>query len=85
MDDNNGLDPERTPLRSSILLVITGVIVIAAAIFVAQNSEPIPVQFLMVEGSVPLWLLIVAAMALGAALGWVVSRIRARRRRDEDE
>ncbi|MGI9584498.1 MAG: LapA family protein, partial [Acidimicrobiia bacterium] len=85
MDDNNELDVERTPRRGSILLVITGVIVIAAAIFIAQNSETIPVQFLMVKGSVPLWLLIVVAMALGAGLGWVVSRMRRRRRRIEDE
>jgi uncharacterized integral membrane protein len=86
VDDNDaGLGTEPTPQRGSIVLIAAGFIVIAVAIFIAQNSETIPVQFLVFQGSVPLWLLIVVAMVLGATLGWVIGLVRRRRKQTVDE
>ena len=86
MDENDaGLGTETTAQRGSIVLIAAGFIVIAVAIFIAQNSETIPVQFLIFHGSVPLWLLIVVAMVLGATLGWVIALVRRRRKQTVDE
>lgn len=74
-----------TNRKRSFVLVVAGLIVIAVAVFIAQNSEAIPIQFLTFEGSVPLWVLIVVAMVLGAILAWVVSMVLRRQRRIDKE
>lgn len=86
MDENEEeLRADDAPRKRSFVLIVAGLIVIAVAVFIAQNSEAIPIQFLAFEGSVPLWLLIVVAMALGAVLAWVVMMVLRRRKRIVEE
>jgi len=62
-------------------LIITGVVAVAAVIFIVQNSEDAAVEFLVFNATVPLSLVIVVSMALGAVLGWFVAYMRRRRKR----
>jgi len=82
-DNEHGAVEEESGARQSAWLVIAGIIVIAVAIFIAQNAEDVPIQFLFFEGSVPLWLIIVTALVLGAILGQVFFYLRRRRKRKE--
>ena len=50
--------------KRSIWLAISGLIVVLLAIFIAQNIEDVPIEFLWFSGDVPLVLIIVIAMLL---------------------
>lgn len=70
--------------RVSAWLVIAGLIVVAVAIFIAQNGDDVPIQFLWFTGEVPLWLLIVISLVAGAILGQVGLYLRRRRKRHRE-
>lgn len=76
---------EESGSRQSAGLVVAGIIIIAVAIFIAQNAEDVPIKFLFFEGSVPLWLIIVVTLVLGAILGQVFLYLRRRRKRKEEK
>lgn len=76
---------EESGARQSAWLVIAGIIIIAVAIFIAQNAEDVPIQFLFFEGLVPLWLIIVTTLVLGAILGQVFFYLRRRKKRKDEE
>ncbi|MGI9666167.1 MAG: lipopolysaccharide assembly protein LapA domain-containing protein [Acidimicrobiia bacterium] len=67
--------------KAPIGLVIAGLIVIAVAIFVSQNTDEVEIQFLVFSGSVPLWFLIVIFVVLGMVLGQALAWLRRRRKR----
>jgi uncharacterized integral membrane protein len=69
--------------KASAGLVIAGLIVIAVAIFVAQNTESIDFEFLVFNFSMPLWLVLVIVFALGAVVGQGAMWLRRRRRRKD--
>ena len=80
-DDERTYESVRPSRRQAIWLGIAGVIVVAVAIFVGQNGEEVSVSFLWFSGEVPLWLLIVVALVLGAILGQVGLYLRRRSKR----
>ena len=80
-DDERAYESVRPSRRQAIWLGIAGVIVVAVAIFVGQNGEEVSVRFLWFSGEVPLWLLIVIALVLGAILGQVGLYLRRRSKR----
>lgn len=84
-DNEHGVVEGESGERQSAWLVIAGIIVIAIAIFIAQNAENVPIEFLFFNGSIPLWLIIVTALVLGAVLGQVFFYLRRRRKRNERE
>jgi uncharacterized integral membrane protein len=60
---------------------LLGLVALVLIIFVLQNTDRAALDFLLWEGSFPVWTMIVAAAALGFAGGWIVGRIdRADRR-----
>ena len=67
--------------KRSIWLAISGLIVVLLAIFIAQNIEDVPIEFLWFSGDVPLVLIIVIAMLLGAILGQTILFLRRRQKR----
>ncbi len=85
MADETGGDPsgDREYKESGLPLglIITGIVAVAAVIFILQNRETVKMEFLFFSGSVPLSLVIIIAMALGAVLGWFNGHIRRRRKR----
>lgn len=66
--------------RGIATLVGAAVIAVVLAAFVVQNGSRTEVQWLFVEQSSPLWLVIVVSAVAGAALsevlGWLIRRRR---------
>jgi uncharacterized integral membrane protein len=66
--------------RRLAVAAVAALIVIAFVIFVSQNGEDVVIEFLNVDSTVPLWLLVLIAMLAGAVLWGGLSSIRRRRR-----
>jgi len=65
-------------------LVVLAAVALLLVIFVLQNTDRAQIDFLVWNGSFPLWTLIVVAAVLGLVGGWVVGRIRGADRRARD-
>ncbi len=77
-------DREYVESGFSFGLIIAGIISVAAVIFALQNSEEALVEFLFFSATVPLSVVIVISMIMGAVLGWFLSFMRRRRKRNLD-
>lgn len=77
-------DNEYVERGSSMGLIIAGIVSVAAVVFALQNSEEASVEFLFFTATVPLSVVIVISMVLGAILGWFIGFMRRRRRRKLD-
>jgi uncharacterized integral membrane protein len=75
-DDDLG-HQEVQPLRLGRWIVV-GLVVVVVLVFVGQNREDATVQFLWMEGQLSLWVVALAAAALGAVVGLVAGRRRRR-------
>ena len=85
-EDRNGSDRRRgdwTERREGpgVKLLLLGLVALVLIIFVVQNTDRAALDFLLWDGSFPLWTMIVAAAALGFAGGWIVGRINRADRR----
>lgn len=67
-----GRRARRFPLRYRIALIL----VVLAAIFVAQNRARVPVDVLWVHSSSPLWLLLTIIFVFGLLTGRLLHRRR---------
>lgn len=76
---NEGADRQRNIFAT----VVGGIIAVVVIIFVVQNTEEVQVQWLGLDWSMPLWLLILIVMLLGVALGWLARWRQVRRRRKD--
>lgn len=77
---------EEAKESTGIATVITAAVIAVALIaFIGQNRDDTEVSWLFLDGTWPLWLVIVIAAVLGAVLsevlGWMIRR---RRRRQAD-
>ena len=63
-----------------IWLIIAGVLLVLAVIFVLQNTESITMEFLMFEHSMPLWVMLVVFFAVGFVMAEIWGYLRRRRR-----
>lgn len=59
------------------------IVAIAAVLFVFQNTEEVPFNFLWFEFTWPLWIILVAAMLAGAIIFWGAAARRRRRKRKQ--
>lgn len=72
------------PSESTGLTTVIGAAVVAVALiaFIGQNRDDTEVNWLFLDGTWPLWLVIVVAAVLGAVLsevlGWLIRRRRRR-------
>jgi lipopolysaccharide assembly protein A len=57
-----------------------GIIAILALIFILQNREDLPVNFLWLDIKAPLWVWLAIMFLAGGAVGWIASRNRIRRK-----
>jgi uncharacterized integral membrane protein len=62
-------------------LLVIALIVAAVLLVVFQNTEDVTLSFLTFDFTMPLWLVLVIFLVLGAVLGQVFEALRARRRR----
>ena len=77
-------EPMKTNMQVSPRMIITGVGLIIAVVFIAQNTERVPMEFLWFDVEWPLWVIMVAMLLVGAAVGQAVVYMRARRKRKAD-
>jgi len=80
-DNERGIEDSASKVPGA--LIIAGIIVIAVAIFVAQNTEDVNFEFLWFNFEWPLWLVLVLVFVLGAFVGQGLMWLRRRRRRSE--
>ncbi|MCL1601774.1 MAG: LapA family protein [Actinomycetia bacterium] len=86
-DDSGGMqqgDKEYTDKGMSFGAIIAVIVGVAALIFIFQNSKQQDVNFLFFSATVPLSVVIVISMLLGAIIGWFFGYMRRRRRRRHD-
>ena len=67
--------------RNIFAAVAAGIVGFVLLVFIFQNTESVEVQWLFLSLSMPLWVLIVLVLALGATLGWIVRWLVNRRSR----
>lgn len=61
-------------------LIVGGVALVLALIFIVQNSEPVQTTFYFWDAETRLWVVILVSLVLGALLGQVVPAVIRRRR-----
>lgn len=66
-------------------VIIAGLALLAAAIFIAQNNDPTETRFLFLSGEPRLFNVILVSMLLGAALGQIVPIFIRRRRKKKQK
>ena len=76
------LRDERDPLRSSrtsgawIAVVLSIVLIILLVVFIVQNTEAVPIEFLWIDGNASLSVALLIATALGMAIAALVGSLR---------
>lgn len=86
-DDSGGMqsgDKEYTDKGTSFGAIISMIVGVAALVFIFQNSEEQEVNFLFFSATVPLSVVIIISMVLGAVIGGSFGYMRRRRRRRRD-
>jgi len=58
-------------IRASGGLILTGVVLLALVLFVGQNTDEVPVNWLFFEMRQPLWVVIIVAAVAGVVLALV--------------
>jgi uncharacterized integral membrane protein len=67
--------------RRAIRLLVAGIAVVAAVVFMAQNNEDVQLDFLVFDITARLWVGLLVTLLLGAILGQAVETMWDRRRR----
>lgn len=71
--------PDRTPLSTFLReRWIAIVLVILTATFILQNRNRVDINLFWMHAGMPLWLVLFLIAAIGAAIGYLVSRRRHR-------
>jgi len=82
MDDESVEQTEKRGLPGG--LVLAALVAVGLAAFVLQNTDSTPVNWLMFDGSAPLFIVILGSAVAGAVLseaaGWMIRRRRRRNR-----
>jgi uncharacterized integral membrane protein len=64
----------------SIKLIVAAVLLVGVTFFVFQNTQTVPVRWLVFEFSMPLWGLTLVLFGAGMLMGWALHVRRLRRR-----
>jgi uncharacterized integral membrane protein len=68
----------------STKLIVLAVVAVLLVVFVLQNTDRANIDFLLWQGSFPLWTMILVAAVLGTVGGWILGRIGGAERRARD-
>jgi uncharacterized integral membrane protein len=79
-DDAGSGQEQEEESRSPIWLIVAGIAAAIFAIFIASNTQDTEVKFWWLDTSLPLWSVIIIAVALGVVIGWSLGAWRRRRR-----
>ena len=80
-DYDNYLEQSSASNRRVAGLIVAGIIIAAAAVFLLQNTEEATVKFLFFSREVPVYIVIVISMVLGALLTLIALWLRRRSKR----
>jgi uncharacterized integral membrane protein len=64
----------------SVKLIVAAVLLVGLTFFVFQNTQAVPVQWLVFEFTMPLWGLTLVLFGAGMLMGWALHVRRLRRR-----
>jgi uncharacterized integral membrane protein len=67
--------------RRAMRLLVAGIAIVVAVVFMSQNNDEVELNFLMFSVSARLWVGLLAALVLGAVLGQGVEILWERRKR----
>lgn len=67
--------------RRAMRLLVAGVAIVLAVLFMAQNNQRVELEFLMFSVGTRLWVGMLVTLLLGALLGQAVETLWARRKR----
>jgi uncharacterized integral membrane protein len=76
-------DGDRTDVRRAGRLAVLGLVVVIAAVFIAQNNDRVELHFLVFEVNARVWVGMLVTLLLGAVLGQAAEVLWRRRRRNE--
>ncbi len=68
----------RRDVRRVVRLAFIALVVVAVVMIASDNRDDVRLGYVAGDTSAPLWLVIVAALALGVVVGWL-ARMRHRR------
>ena len=71
--------------RRAMRLLVAGIAIIVAVVFMSQNNDKVELNFLMFSVSARLWVGLLATLVLGAILGQGVEVLWERRKRRRAE
>jgi len=71
---------ETNGFRVNQRLLVGGFITLVLMIFILSNRDEVPVSFLTIDWNAPLWLVLSGTALLGAAVGALLTHLRARRK-----
>jgi len=78
---NEAVADDGVPVGALAKLAAAGLVVAAVAIFVLQNLDSVPVDFLSWSFDAPLILLLAIAAVAGVLVRWLIGFLRGRKRR----
>jgi uncharacterized integral membrane protein len=71
--------------RRAFRLLVAGIAIVVAVVFMSQNNDKVELNFLMFSLSARLWVGLLAALLLGAVLGQAAEVLWERRKRRRAE
>jgi uncharacterized integral membrane protein len=72
-----------TKVRRAGRLALLGIVIVVAAVFIAQNNDRVELDFLMFGVRTRVWVGMLVTLLLGAVLGQAVEVLWRRRRRSD--
>jgi uncharacterized integral membrane protein len=77
-------DGDSTDVRRATRLAVLGIVVVIAAVFIAQNNDRVELDFLVFGVRTRVWVGMLVTLLLGALLGHAAEVLWRRRRRSDD-
>jgi len=77
--------PGQTPKKDRSWRFYAAIVVaIVALVLILQNSQDVPVDFIVATTTAPLFFILIITFALGALFGWLWPHVRRDRRRERE-
>ena len=78
---DGAVDDDGVPVGALAKLAVSGLIIAAMVIFVLQNLDNVPVNFLSFSFDAPLIVLLALSAVAGVLIRWIFGFVRARRKK----
>ena len=75
------IEPMSSGMKVTPRMIVAGVALIIAVIFIAQNTDEVSLEFLWFDVRWPLWAVMTVMLVMGALIGQGIVYMRARNKR----